>query len=517
MEGFFIPSELDYSSMTASPKPFRVFYDEQCEICQAGVTWLRLLDRKGLVRNEAMEPVRLASIDPRLNAEACARELHVLGPEGELWTGGAAVRRLARLFPVTWVIGTVLETPVLRQLSDAAYRFVAAHRYQISKCRGGACRTLLTTRPQGAGGLSAFWTCYSTGLLLRLPIALLFAVRQFGRNSATYLRTRRRRLSFLGGKLDVFFLGSAVSDVVPPVFGEQFWMLAYDGLLIDPGGPRMSGSVSWHLGRLAPGSIRGIIATHAHEEHIGNLALASRLTGAPVLAAEACLPAIREPAVIPLMRSLVIGQPEPYDGAARLGPEVAGATRPLKVFSAPGHCDGHIVLYDPVEKLLISGDAFIGTYFSSPNPDVDSLRWLESIRHLAALPIEVMLTGHGQIFTRRADFPDWPGVVIRRDPKDVLREKLSFLEWLREQIVSGVAEGLPPRAIEATLFPWNRRWSWENLFNDELARVLSGGEFSRSELVRSFLRRPEDVDPLVYEARGYLCRVPASEPSKSKK
>lgn len=56
--------------MLSAPMPFRVFYDEQCEICQAGVTWLRLLDQDNLVRNEAMDPERLASIDARLNADA---------------------------------------------------------------------------------------------------------------------------------------------------------------------------------------------------------------------------------------------------------------------------------------------------------------------------------------------------------------------------------------------------------------------------------------------------------------
>jgi glyoxylase-like metal-dependent hydrolase (beta-lactamase superfamily II) len=82
------------------------------------------------------------------------------------------------------------------------------------------------------------------------------------------------------------------------------------------------------------------------------------------------------------------------------------------VIGTPGHCDDHIVLYDPKEKVLLAGDAFMGSYFATPNPDVDSHKWLMSLERLMELDIEIMVEGHGHIHTLRADVPDFPGVEV---------------------------------------------------------------------------------------------------------
>jgi glyoxylase-like metal-dependent hydrolase (beta-lactamase superfamily II) len=205
---------------------------------------------------------------------------------------------------------------------------------------------------------------------------------------------------------------------------------------------------------------------------------------------------------LPWIRAAVIGQPPNLTGSCcALGENVDTDSGRLQVIPTPGHCDDHIVLYDPKQKVLLAGDAFMGSYFATPNPDVDSRKWLVSLERLMELDIEILVEGHGHIHTLRADIPDFPGVVIREDPKVAVLEKLNYLRWLREQIDAGFQEGLPVRVIEASCFPWGQRTSWESCATDECIRLLSLGHFSRTELVRSFVRIDGYPLPTVYEVR----------------
>src|SRR5262249_26302267 len=90
---------------------------------------------------------------------------------------------------------------------------------------------------------------------------------------------------------------------------------------------------------------------------------------------------------------------------------------------------------------------------------------------------------------------------IRQDPKAAISQKFEYLRWLQEQIESGLEEQLSVRVIEATCFPWGRRTSWETCATDECIRLLTLGHFSRTELVRSFLRTSADPLATVYEVR----------------
>jgi glyoxylase-like metal-dependent hydrolase (beta-lactamase superfamily II)/predicted DCC family thiol-disulfide oxidoreductase YuxK len=475
----------------------QVFYDSQCEVCQAFVSWLRLLDRGRQTDAVPLEPktVRASGLD----FQACSEQLHVMNPDGRVRSGWTAVAFLARRFPATWLIGALGAIPPFRWLGALLYGWVARNRYALSKCRGGACRSWKPEDRRRAP-LAALWTCHWTGLAVRLPLSLGALAGQIGRNLLRYVRTRRRRIVLLDGRLQMLMLTGFPTGLISLLFGEQFLTILYGGIAIDPGPTRLRGSLARHLRRLPAGSIRDIVATHHHEEHAGNLNWLAARTGARIHVGEATARCLSESPPLPWIRRFMIGERPRLEPPFQLLGERLGG---LEIIPVPGHCDDHVALYDRQAKILFAGDAFMGAYFSAPNPDVDHRQWIGTLRRLLDLDIEILVEGHGFLHTLRADIPGDCPLLVRRDPREQLLEKLRFCEWVADQVAAGLGEGLPAAAIEVTCFPWGRRFAWENFLNDELSRLFSGGHWSRTEMVRSFVRPAgsESVLPLVYEAR----------------
>jgi hydroxyacylglutathione hydrolase len=480
---------------------YRVLYDGQCEICQACVSWLKTLDKQSGTVCLPISAEVLSTVDSRLEISECLRQLHVVTPAGEIRTGWDAVTCLARLFPSTRFIGALGQVAPFRAAGHVIYGFVAANRYSLSKCRGGACRVAKPEAVRRQARLGAFWSCYTLGFFLRSPLVLWAALTAAKQRVGVFARTYHKRLDLLNGKLTILFLNGALPNTVPLLFGELFTALLYDGIAIDPGSPKMRRSLARHLRRNRV-RVEKILATHAHEEHVGNLNWLAELTGAPIYVSEMTARFLTPFKKLPWVRAMIIGQPPDLRPPFQLlGETLDAASGQLQVIATPGHCDDHIALYDPREKLLLAGDAFMGSYFATPNPDVDSRKWLASLERLMELEIEILVEGHGHIHTLRTDIPDVPGVVIREDPKIAIAQKLDYMRWLREQIETGLREQLPVRVIEASCFPWGKRSSWESCATDECIRLLSLGHFSRTELVRSFVRPGTDTLPTVYEVR----------------
>src|SRR4029078_9005409 len=124
-----------------------------------------------------------------------------------------------------------------------------------------------------------------------------------------YFLTFRKRVDLLDGRLRVLFLGGIPCDVVPLLFGESFWSVIYDGVAIDPGSPKMRRSLRRHIRNLPRNEIRTVVATHHHEEHVGNLNWLAQEVGVGVFVPPMTADILTRGLELPWARSFIIGTP----------------------------------------------------------------------------------------------------------------------------------------------------------------------------------------------------------------
>jgi predicted DCC family thiol-disulfide oxidoreductase YuxK len=124
--------------------PLVALYDGACGFCTRQATLAqRIAGRDALRLQSTSEPGVLERYG--LAHDEVVQRLYVQDRAGHRWGGAAAVARLLREVPVIGLLGWVYYVPGIRQAADAAYRWISAHRYQISRwlgwetCADGAC------------------------------------------------------------------------------------------------------------------------------------------------------------------------------------------------------------------------------------------------------------------------------------------------------------------------------------------------------------------------------------------
>jgi beta-lactamase superfamily II metal-dependent hydrolase len=131
------------------------------------------------------------------------------------------------------------------------------------------------------GAIFLFWAKYWGWFFLLLPWMLLRQIFVSGHQFLGALWTWNREVNLLDGSLRLIFMNNVPSLAVTTIFGERFTAIQYGDVLIDPGPVFGSQRLERYLDKNAS-AIHAVVATHAHEEHIGNTALTARRTAAPV-------------------------------------------------------------------------------------------------------------------------------------------------------------------------------------------------------------------------------------------
>lgn len=225
------------------------------------------------------------------------------------------------------------------------------------------------------------------------------------------------------------------------------------GVLVDTGFPAAGLDLARWLDSNIPA---GVVITHHHEDHAGNLELLAR-GGVPVAAADATLRALREPEPLGLYRRICWGTPPALRSPIRrFDPEG------LRLVPTPGHTPDHHVVWDAERETLFSGDLFLSVKDRLAQEGEDLRVLVQSLRTAIALaPKRVFCSHRGML----------------ADPVGALRAKADWIEGLITEAGRLHAAGMSETAITRQLLGREGTTIW-----------LSRGDLSKRNLIRAALK-----------------------------
>jgi hydroxyacylglutathione hydrolase len=180
------------------------------------------------------------------------------------------------------------------------------------------------------------------------------------------------------------------------LLGDQ---ASHEAIVVDPGYdiPRILAALAKH--QL---TVKQILVTHAHIDHIASALTLKQITGAPILYNQADLPLVAIMDVQAAWFDLALPTVLPPDHSPADGETLHVTGIDAEIIYTPGHTEGSLCLYLPAHDLLLAGDTlFAGSVGRTDLPGGNPTKLLRSIRdRLLPLPGKTLvIPGHGPATT----------------------------------------------------------------------------------------------------------------------
>jgi len=112
-------------------RPYTCVYDGMCNVCTRISHVLEKWDRHRQIEIVPSQASGVMARFPWIPAHAYVEALQLIGPEGQTWSGAAAIEKLLDILPKGKLIAWIFRIPFVRPLANRFYNWFARNRYKL--------------------------------------------------------------------------------------------------------------------------------------------------------------------------------------------------------------------------------------------------------------------------------------------------------------------------------------------------------------------------------------------------